>query len=45
MVGMVARTQTISANPKGEAPSTQMVVKMTVPSEALLSLVEPAGRR
>ncbi len=45
VVGMVARTQTISANPKGETPSTQMVVKMTIPSDAVLSLVEAAGRR
>lgn len=45
VVGMVARTQTIHANPKGEAPSTQMVVKMTIPSEAILSLVEAGPRR
>ncbi len=45
VVGMVARTQTINANPKGEAPSTQMVVKMTIPSEAILSLVEAEPRR
>lgn len=45
VVGMVARTQTISANPKGEAASTQMVVKMTIPADAVLSLVDPVARR
>lgn len=44
VVGMVARTHTIQAQTKGEAPSPQMVVKMTIPSEAVLALVEPAGR-
>jgi S1-C subfamily serine protease len=45
VVGMVARTQTIQANPKGESPATQMVVKMTIPSEAIRSLLEPEARR
>ena len=41
VVGMVARTHTINADPKSEAPTTQMVVKMTIPAEAILKLVEP----
>ena len=41
VVGMVARTATINADPKSEAPTTQMVVKMTIPAEAVLSLVTP----
>lgn len=41
VVGMVARTHTINADPKSEAPTTQMVVKMTIPAEAILELVEP----
>lgn len=40
VVGMVARTHTINADPKSESPTTQMVVKMTIPSEDILSLIE-----
>jgi serine protease Do len=40
VVGMVARTHTINADPKSESPTTQMVVKMTIPAEDILSLVE-----
>ena len=42
VVGMVARTATINADPKSEAPTTQMVVKMTIPSSAVMALVETA---
>lgn len=42
VVGMVARTHTINADPKSEAPTTQMVVKMTIPAESILKLVESA---
>jgi len=41
VVGMVARTHTINADPRSEAPTTQMVVKMTIPADAILKLVEP----
>lgn len=41
VVGMVARTHTINADPRSESPTTQMVVKMTIPSEAILQLVTP----
>lgn len=41
VVGMVARTHTINADPKSAAPTTQMVVKMAIPAEAILKLVEP----
>jgi S1-C subfamily serine protease len=40
VVGMVARTRTIVADAGTDAAASQMVVKMTVPSEAILRLVE-----
>jgi S1-C subfamily serine protease len=45
VVGMVARTHTINADPKSESPTTQMVVKMTIPSEDILSLIESGKGR
>ncbi len=42
VVGMVARTRTIVADAGTESAASQMVVKMTVPSEAILRLVETA---
>lgn len=46
VVGMVARTHTISADPQSKAPTTQMVVKMTIPSAAIVDLLEsPAPAR
>lgn len=44
VVAMVARTQTINADPKSESPTTQMVVKMTIPAESILTLVAPPSR-
>ncbi len=44
VVAMVARTQTINADPHSESPTTQMVVKLTVPSESILTLVVPTTR-
>ncbi len=40
VVGMVARTRTIVADAGTDSAASQMVVKMTVPSEAILRLVE-----
>lgn len=40
VVGMVARTQTIAADPRNGA-TTQMVVKMTVPAASILDVMRP----
>ncbi len=39
VVGMVARTATLSADPANPGLTTQMVVKMTIPAEGILNLV------
>jgi len=44
VVAMVARTHTINADPRSESPTTQMVVKMTIPAESILALIEPKAR-